>query len=473
MATRVRSYSKINLGLAIGPVRADGFHGLVTLYQTLGLHDWVTVEVKPGSRFEVRGLRKDGERIPGAKARIGSAPVMPGLKSRPISETITPSETISPSGTVTPSARITLTSNDARVPADARNTAWKMVELALARMGVAAEVAIHIEKQLPVQGGMGAGSANAAAALMGLERELGWALPEAERLELAAEVGSDVPLFLVGGAVLGVGRGEVVSAMADLPATWCVVAVPEVGVSTPRAFQEWDSLCQEAGSRDQGTAEEGPGLKPPKFGPGYRGLKPAATPGDRAAEGARAAGGFQPPPAAGLTSPPRPDRLKQLSHVYASVFGARASDTSGIVRGLNPEIKQGGSEDEIPNIGAPDSEQGSTLNGLAGNTLLALVRTGIENDFETVVFPQYPLLREIKHELMGSSAGESGKDSSAGPGGNALYAALSGSGSALFGLYGSERDAREAQRRVQAAGCKAILTETLPRQQYWRTMFAE
>ena len=56
MATRVRSYSKINLGLAIGPVRADGFHGLATLYQTLALHDVVTVEAKPvrGPRFEVR-----------------------------------------------------------------------------------------------------------------------------------------------------------------------------------------------------------------------------------------------------------------------------------------------------------------------------------------------------------------------------------------------------------------------------------
>ena len=78
------------------------------------------------------------------------------------------------------------------------------------RWGLAAEVAIHIEKRLPVQGGMGAGSANAAAALLGLERELGVALPGVERLELAAEVGSDVPLFLLGGAVLGTGRGELV-----------------------------------------------------------------------------------------------------------------------------------------------------------------------------------------------------------------------------------------------------------------------
>jgi 4-diphosphocytidyl-2-C-methyl-D-erythritol kinase len=370
MATRVRSHSKINLGLAIGPVRTDGFHGLATLYQTLALHDVVTVSVLAA-----------GE------------------------------------------TRISLTTNHPYVPVDARNTAWKMVEQALARMGVAAEVAIHIEKDLPVQGGLGAGSANAAAALLGLERELGVALPEAERLELAAEVGSDVPLFLIGGAVLGVGRGELVSAMPDLPVTACVIAVPGVGVSTPRAFRDWDE------GQVQRTRDD-----------------------------------------AGLTSSPQLDRLEELSHVYASVLRASsqktevATGTSGIVRGLNPEKKQGGSGVGSPEKRDGSSEQGNTLNGLAENTLLALVRTGIENDFEQVVFPQYPLLREIKHELMGTSAD---------PEGSAFYAALSGSGSALFGLYRSVADARAAQQRVQASGCKALLTETLPREEYWRTMFAE
>ena len=111
MATRVRSYSKINLGLAIGPVRPDGFHVLATLYQTLALHDLLTVEA---------------HRLP------APAP-----------------------------SRITLTTNHRLVPTDARNTAWKMVERTLAHTGIPAEVTIHIEKQLPVQGGMGAGSANA------------------------------------------------------------------------------------------------------------------------------------------------------------------------------------------------------------------------------------------------------------------------------------------------------------------------
>jgi 4-diphosphocytidyl-2-C-methyl-D-erythritol kinase len=101
------------------------------------------------------------------------------------------------------------------------------------------------------------------------------------------------------------------------------------------------------------------------------------------------------------------------------------------------------------------------MNDLAENTLLALVRTGIGNDFEEVVFPQYPSLRETKRQLMGSDSGSP-----------ALYAALSGSGSALFGLYRSEADAMAAQQRVQESGVKVFVTETLPRADYWARMFA-
>ena len=379
MPTTVRSHAKVNLGLGIGAPRADGFHSLVTVYQTLELHDRVTVSAGPARETALR-----------------------------------------------------LTSNDLRVPTDSRNTAWKMVALALEALGLTAKVEIHIEKRLPVQGGLGAGSANAAAALNGLEHELRLSLSGTDRMELAAEVGSDVPLFLLGGAVMGTGRGECVEAMPDLPATWCVIAVPEVGVSTPQAFRDWDER------QTKGIA-----------------IDESAT----------------------LTSPAQPDRLEELSHVYATVlrdcpsdFGfipepEQTPDTSGIVHGRSLETQQGGLEEE-------SSEHGSTWNGLAENTLLALVRTGIENDFETVVFPQYPLLREIKRLLMGTPAGVSSGtpgDSS----GTAFYAGLSGSGSALFGLYRSEADARAAQQRVQATGCKALLTETLPRQEYWRRMFAE
>ena len=345
MPVTLRSFAKINLGLAIGLARPDGFHALATVYQTIALHDLVTVA-----------------------ARRAQA------------------------------TRITLTSNDERVPSDARNTAWQMVERALARMDVAAEVAIHIEKRLPVQGGLGAGSGNAVAALLGLERELGVALSAGDRMRVAAEVGSDVPLFLLGGAVLGLGRGELVSPLPDLPAMPCVVAVPELGVSTPAAFREWDAR--------------------------HSALTPAAS----------------------------ADRLERLSRSVSAAWGQPHS--SGVSRAA---VSEGISEADAAHKG-----------DLAETPLLALVRTGMANDFEEVVFAQYPSLADIVRVLQAS--GQADFDPS---GDAALYAALSGSGSALFGLYASGEAADRAAGRLRDRGIVALRTETLPREQYWRTMWVE
>jgi len=368
MATRVRSFSKINLGLAVGPLRADGFHGLTTVYQTLALHDLVTVTARPAAVTMVR-LEVDHPGVPGSAT------------------------------------------GDAE-----KNTAWRMVFGALGRMGVTADVTVQIEKRLPVQGGLGAGSANAAAALLGLERELGQALPQLERPELAAEVGSDVPLFLLGGTVLGLGRGERVVALEDIPATWCVVAVPGVGVSTAAAFRELDE----------------------RQGPGFR---------DQGSEGGA------------LTFQQGGSTLRKLSCAYAAVWQTDGieSNPSGITRADEAEERVLAQRGDLAEKTAPDT---NLLDGVS-DPLLALVRTGIENDFEEVVFSQHPSLRSTKRDLQGSS-GEA-----------AIFAGLSGSGSALFGLYRSEADARAAQHRVQAGGTRAILTETLPRQGYWHTMFAE
>jgi 4-diphosphocytidyl-2-C-methyl-D-erythritol kinase len=361
VSTTVRSFSKINLGLAIGPSRADGFHALTSCYQTLAAHDRVTVEARAAAETSLH-----------------------------------------------------LTSNDERVPTDARNTAWKMTERALGALGAQADVHIHIEKRLPVQGGIGAGSANAVAALIGLERELARAgvasLPEPEKLRIGALVGSDVPLFLIGGTVLGVGRGEEVSALPDIPPTECVLALPEVGVSTPQAYRDWDAL-QGAGNRVQGTGSSGEG------GPG-----------------------------SGLTGPDGSDRLTVLSRAFASAFSPRP-----------PEGMSAG-------VGAHSSGVSALGGGLAGkseqNPLLALVRTGIENDFEEVVFRQYPSLGNIKRILAGSGDPEEA----------AVYAALSGSGSALFGLYGTAAAAEAAEARLREAGARSLRTKTLPRDEYWRTM---
>ena len=320
MPTRVRSHTKINLGLAIGPLRPDGFHQLTTVYQTLSLHEWVTVEAHPAA-----------------------------------------------------ATRITLSSTHPRVPTDATNTAWRMLERCLERLGLSAQVHIHIDKQLPLQGGLGAGSANAVAALIGLEQELNRRLPSPDRLRLAAGIGSDVPLFLLGGAVAGVGRGEEVFPLPDMPSYPCVLALPAIGVSTPQAYRDWDSLT-------------------------------GATPSDT---------------------------LTRLSRSIAAAFGEPHS--SGVF-----SLREDRAEDP----------------------LLALVRTGIENDFEQVVFPQYPSLGEIKRILVGGPSTED----------VAIYAGLSGSGSALFGLYRTTEGAKAAFERLGRHGVTGLVTSTLPRSDYWRTM---
>jgi 4-diphosphocytidyl-2-C-methyl-D-erythritol kinase len=285
------------------------------------------------------------------------------------------------------------------------------VALALDALGVSAEVEINIEKRLPVQGGLGAGSANAVAALLGLENELGaeclvrrvGATWETTRLEIAAQVGSDVPLFLIGGTVLGQDRGQQVSALPDIEPVWCVLATPDIGVSTPQAFRDWDTLC--------------------------------------AAEG--------------LTAEASADKLKELNRAYASAFGGSFHEA---FRGEFFEGQQG-----VGSSGVLSNEE-----DLAGRHESALVRTGIsswiQNDFERVVFPQHPSLAEIKRILAGPGTPEAACQSSS------LVASLSGSGSALFGLYPSRETAEAARQRLLSAGIACQLTRTLPRPAYWSEM---
>jgi 4-diphosphocytidyl-2-C-methyl-D-erythritol kinase len=217
-------------------------------------------------------------------------------------------------------------------------------------------------------------------------------------LEIAARVGSDVPLFLIGGTVLGLDRGQEVYPLPDVEPTWCVIATPEVGVSTPQAFRDWDALC----------AKEG--------------LTPEASAG----------------------------KLNELSRAYASAFagvipeGGQRAGSSGVLAS-----NDNGRED------------------LAGPQESALVRTGIsswiQNDFERVVFPQHPSLAEIKRLLAGADVPEAA---------SSLVAMLSGSGSALFGLYLTRGDAEAACERLRPAGVKSYLTRTLPRAAYWRDMLS-
>jgi 4-diphosphocytidyl-2-C-methyl-D-erythritol kinase len=358
MTVTVRSFAKINLGLRIGAAREDGFHELLTVYQTIGLHDVIRVSVRRGSGIEIQCA-------------------------------------------------------DPRVPRDESNTCFRIVEKALAALRAKGRVVIEIEKRLPVQGGLGGASANAVATLLGLERALKKRLSAVERLRIAAEVGSDLPLFLVGGTVLGVGRGEQVYPLEDLPAMACVVVTPEVGVSTPKAFAAWDRRM----------SDEKQGLKPSFLTAADAGLKGrSSTDSFTGAFAGRDQSGK-------LTVSSGSDTISELGRGLSAWLSERCSSApSGFVR-----------------------------RGRAENPLLWLVRAGIENDFERVVFPEYPELSEGKSALLRAGA---------------KYASLSGSGSTLYGLFGSRDAAARVAVRLRKQGWAAAATSTLTRRAYWRRIIS-
>jgi 4-diphosphocytidyl-2-C-methyl-D-erythritol kinase len=182
----VRAHAKVNLDLRVLGTRPDGFHELRTVFQSLDLHDTITCVSRPGP-FSIAC------RTPG-------------------------------------------------VPLDNTNVVWKSAaELwkESGRSGEPRDVKITIKKQIPVQAGLGGGSANAAAALMALARLWGGA-PIAFLRELAARIGADVPFFLSGGTALGLGRGEEIYPLVDLPPHWVVIVRPPYGVSTAEAYAWYD-----------------------------------------------------------------------------------------------------------------------------------------------------------------------------------------------------------------------------------------
>lgn len=198
--------AKVNVQLAVGPVRPDGYHDLANVFLAVELHDRVTV-----------------------------------------------AETAADSG----GARVTCTGPGADlVPADATNLAWRAVELLAAHHGRRPDVAVHIDKDIPVAGGMAGGSADAAAALLACDALWGTATPRDELLSIAAELGSDVPFSVVGGAALGRGRGEVLTELpVSGPFHW-VFALADGGLSTPKVYAECDRLRGDAAVPDPEPSPE-------------------------------------------------------------------------------------------------------------------------------------------------------------------------------------------------------------------------
>src|SRR5579862_2261820 len=180
----VRSFAKINHGLKILRQRSDGYHELRTIYQTIGLHDRLKISL----------------------SRAGKS--------------------------------ITLDCDNPAIPAGPGNLVYRTCEAWVEARAWRGGIHVEIAKRIPLGSGLGGASTNSAATLMGLERLSGNRLDTTSLHKLAAALGSDVPLFLLGGRVLGCGRGEEVYPLSDLPARSCLVVFPGFSVSTAEAYRE-------------------------------------------------------------------------------------------------------------------------------------------------------------------------------------------------------------------------------------------
>lgn len=183
---RVRVPGKINLFLSVGSVRPDGYHDLVTVFHAVGLWDELTISA--ADRHTVRTHGATG------------------------------------------------------VPVGAKNLAGAAARLLAKRTGAGGPVAIEVQKQIPVAGGMAGGSADAAGALVGCVALWGLELTRDQLTEIGSELGSDVPFALAGGTAVGTGRGERLSpVLARTPLHW-VLGLSSSGLSTPAVFAELDRL---------------------------------------------------------------------------------------------------------------------------------------------------------------------------------------------------------------------------------------
>lgn len=290
-AVSVRAHAKINLDLRVLGTRPDGFHELRTVFQAISLHDTIACIPRPGP--------------------------------------------------------FAIECDAAGVPLDRSNLIWKAAQAlwrALRRDGDVRDMVVRLEKRIPLQAGLGGGSADAAATLLGLARAWRVPLQPSQLTDVGSTLGADVPFFLSGGTALGLGRGDEVYPLADLPRHWIVLLIPGFGVSTADAYGWYD------GERDLWRGEAN---REPQYVPG-----------------------------------PWPSRAAQMI-----------------------------------------------------------------NDLEPPIARHYPEIDQMKLSLRRAGA---------------LAAAMSGSGSTVFGLFQKKGEAARAVERLSGAGWRVLLTESLGRGEYAR-----
>ena len=286
-ASRQEAFAKVNLGLRVLDRRPDGYHNVRTVMQSIGLADDVSVTVEPACR-----------------------------------------------------RRVTLECDRKDLEHEG-NLAWMAADRLLRIVPRPTAVHVSLRKRIPSGAGLGGGSSDAAAVLRALAKLLPAPPRRRDLLEVAAGIGSDVPYFLVGGTAVAAGRGTELTAQPDLPAAPLVLVLPDIEVSTARAYREL------AASR--GT---------------------------------------------GLTDPPESRTMKNL-----------------------------GSVPSVPEEGASFS-----------------LSEPMHNDFEDVVFHRFPAIADIKARLLACGA---------------RHALMSGSGSAVFGIFSSSAGARQVAADLACRGLRA------------------
>jgi|SRR5688572_1468238 len=184
----LRAFAKINLSLRIKDARPDGFHEVQTILQAIDLFDRVKCEKRRGP-FQIRCDMPD-------------------------------------------------------VPTDRTNLVWKAAQMlwdTAGRGGEMRDAAVTLQKKIPMKAGLGGGSSDAVATLLGLRRLWKLRVPDEELHMLASNLGSDVPYFLVGGTALGLGRGDEVYPLEQLPRYHVVLVIPSFGVATKDAYDWLDA----------------------------------------------------------------------------------------------------------------------------------------------------------------------------------------------------------------------------------------
>ncbi len=179
--TELYSFAKINLGLEIIKKRADGFHELKTVFQTISLHD--TLKVRENKK-----------------------------------------------------GKIVLTGDDKSVPWDEQNTIYRISELIYKNFNIKKGLDIYVKKKIPAGAGLGGGSSNAATVLIHLVERFGLKTSLKEMIEISKSVGADIPFFLIGGTVLGEGIGDKLTLLREFPEKKIALVFPGIFVSTGAVY---------------------------------------------------------------------------------------------------------------------------------------------------------------------------------------------------------------------------------------------